>query len=107
MLIPERFRLAWAAAGLYVIAAAVLFGAHWYSLKTNPGDSGESAIPFFLLTLPWMLAVPEAMIRSAYWIWLSYPLAWVSVYLNAGLVYGLVRLITVACRWLWERVRGG
>jgi hypothetical protein len=80
------------AAILYLLVAAGVFVAHVYSVKTNPADSGESAIPFFLLTLPWALAVPEALIRSTAWVWLSYPLAWLFVGLNALILYCAVAL---------------
>lgn len=80
------------AAMLYLLAAAGVFVAHWYSVKTNPADSGESAIPFFLLTLPWMLAVPESWMSSAAWAWMAYPLAWLCVGVNALILYGAVAL---------------
>jgi hypothetical protein len=39
-------------AAFYRVAALAALNAHWVSVKTTPGDSGESAIPFFLLTVP-------------------------------------------------------
>jgi hypothetical protein len=75
------------AALLYLLIAAGVFIAHVYSVKTNPADSGESAIPFFLLTLPWTLAVPASWMYSAVWAWAAYSLAWLFVGINALILY--------------------
>lgn len=89
---------------LYLLLAAGVFIAHLYSVNTNPGDSGESAIPFMLLTLPWLFIVPQSLMYAPAWAWLAYPLGWLFVVLNALALYYVVALSlsilrAVACRF--------
>ena len=72
-----------AIASFYVLLATIVFVLHFYSVKTNPADSGESALPFFILTLPWMMFVPTSWFNLPAWNWLAYPIAWFCVTFNA------------------------
>jgi hypothetical protein len=74
-------------AGAFLALAAVLFVIHVVSMKTNQADSGESALLFFLLTLPWAYLLPEAVINAAWWDDVAYGAGWVLVGLNAFLLY--------------------
>ena len=56
------------------------------------------------MTLPWLLAVPEALIRAPIWAWMAYPLAWLAVGLNAALIYAGLRLSIAVCRNLIQRL---
>ena len=74
-------------AGAFLALAAVLFVMHVASMKTNQSDSGESALWFFLLTLPWAYLLPEAVINAAWWEPVAYGAGWALVAFNAFLVY--------------------
>lgn len=80
-------RLGWAISGFYLIVALVVFCAHWVSVLTNPADSGESAIGFFLMTLPWGLWLSKFLSATADWGYWAYPVAWLCIALNALLLY--------------------
>jgi hypothetical protein len=83
----RKSRVGLALAGAFLAAAAVLFAVHVVSFKTNPADSGESALWFFLLTLPWAYLLPEAVISAPWWDRVAYGAGWLLVALNAFLVY--------------------
>lgn len=85
----RKSRLGLVVAGAFLAAAAALFAAHVVSFKTNPADSGESALWFFLLTLPWAYLLPEAVINAAWWDRVAYGAGWLLVGLNAFLLYCL------------------
>ena len=93
-----------AASSLYVLFALVVFVAHLYSVETNPADSGESRIPFFMLTLPWMMYIPSSWHYSSAWSLFAYPISWICIALNALLIYGIVALSTSIVRRLWKDV---
>jgi len=94
-----------AAVSLYVVLALVVFAAHLYYVETNPADSGESGIPFFMLTLPWMMYIPSSWHYSTAWSLFAYLISWICVTLNALLIYGIVALTTSIIRRLWRVVR--
>ena len=63
-----------------------------FTFRSQPGriiagDSGESAIPFFLLTLPWGMMLPKSLIYAAAWAYLAFPLGWLLVILNGLILY--------------------
>jgi hypothetical protein len=91
---------------LYVLLAMAVFVAHIYSVKTNPADSGESAIPLYMLALPWMMFVPASWYYLAEWSWLAYPVLWLCVALNAFLIYSVTGLLTSIIQWIWHRFHG-
>jgi hypothetical protein len=74
-------------AGAFLALAAVLFVMHVVSMKTNQADSGESALWFFLLTLPWAYLLPEAVIDAPWWDRVAYGAGWALVAFNAFLLY--------------------
>ncbi len=76
-----------ALAGAFVAVALVLFALHVLSYRTNPADSGASALWFFLLTLPWANLLPEALINAPWWDRVALAAAWLLVALNSFLVY--------------------
>lgn len=94
-----------AAAVLYLLIAAAAFVAHLYSVKTNPADSGESALPFVLLGLPWTMQLPSHWMGLEIWPWIAYPVGWLCVALNAAILYGLVALSLSGARWLWGKIQ--
>jgi hypothetical protein len=83
----RKSRVGAALAGAFVATAAVLFALHLYSMKTNAADSGESALWFFLFTLPWAYLLPEAVINASWWDRVAYGAGWALVLLNAFLLY--------------------
>ena len=93
-----------AASSLYVVLALAVFVAHLYSVETNPADSGESGIPIFMLTLPWMMYIPSSWHYSSAWGLFAYPVSWICIALNALLIYGIVALSTSIVRRLWRGV---
>ncbi|HSD43704.1 MAG TPA: hypothetical protein VLD36_17785 [Burkholderiales bacterium] len=81
----------------FLCIAGALFALHWHSFRTNPGDSGESALWFFLCTLPWAFLLPEALVSSPGWDDVAYYIGWAFVAWNAFLLYcigGGIRLAT-------------
>lgn len=74
-------------AGAYLALALIAFVTHLISVKFNAGDSGESAIPFFLLTLPWGMMLPKSLMYTAAWAYLAYPVGWLLVILNSLILY--------------------
>ena len=74
-------------AGIYLAMALVAFVTHLISVKTNPADSGESALPFFLLTLPWGMMLPKSLLYTSAWAYLAYPVGWLLVALNSLILY--------------------
>ncbi len=82
-----RSRFGWFIAGAYIALALVTFVAHLVPVKTNPADSGESAIPFFLLTLPWGMMLPKSLLYTSAWAYLAHPVGWLLVLLNSLILY--------------------
>jgi len=74
-------------AGAYLVLAMIAFVTHLISVKTNPADSGESALPFFLLTLPWGMMLPKSLLYTSAWAYLAYPVGWMLVLLNSLILY--------------------
>ena len=74
-------------AGVFLAGAAVLFAMHLVGMKTNPADSGDRALWFFLLTLPWAYLLPEAVINAPWWDRVAYGAGWLLVAFNAFLLY--------------------
>lgn len=83
----RKSRFGLALAGAFLAVAAALFALHVASMRTNQADSGESALWFFLLTLPWAYLLPEAVINAAWWERVAYGAGWLLVGLNAFLLY--------------------
>jgi hypothetical protein len=83
----RKSRVGLALAGAFLAVAAALFARHILSVKTNPADSGESALWFFLLTLPWAYLLPEAVINAPWWDRIAYGAGWLLVGFNAFLLY--------------------
>jgi hypothetical protein len=83
----RKSRVGLAFGGAFLAAAVVLFAVHVVSFRTNPADSGESALWFFLLTLPWAYLLPEAVIHAAWWDRVAYGAGWLLVAFNAFLLY--------------------
>lgn len=83
----RKSRAGAALAGAFLGVAAVLFAVHVHSMTTNQADSGESALLFFLLTLPWAFLLPEAVINAPWWDRIAYGAGWGLVGLNAFLLY--------------------
>lgn len=77
------------AAGLFLIIAIIAFLTHIVSVKTNPADSGLSAIWFYLCTIPWVEMLPKSLFYSKIWKTLNYPVGWCFVLLNTFLIYCL------------------
>lgn len=75
---------------LYVLLVITVFLAHIYSVKTNAADSGESAIPLYLLALPWIKLIPASFFYSTAWGWLAYPALWLCVSLNGFFIYYII-----------------
>jgi hypothetical protein len=83
----RKSRAGAALAGAFLAVAAALFAVHVYAMKTNQADLGESALLFFLLTLPWAFLLPEAVINAPWWDRIAYGAGWGLVGLNAFLLY--------------------
>lgn len=86
----RKSRVGFVLAGAFLGLAAALFAVHIVSMKTNPADSGESALLFFLLTLPWAYLLPESVINASWWDRVAYGAGWVLVAFNAFLLYCVV-----------------
>lgn len=82
------------AALIFLGLAAVIFLGHLYSVKTNPADSGESAIGFALFTLPWLAIVSKQALRSEIWDYSGYILGWFCVVVNSFIVYWVVSALS-------------
>jgi hypothetical protein len=91
---------------LYLLLVLLFFVAHLYSVETNPADSGESAIPLYLLALPWMAWVPSAWTSWSEWSWLAYPVLGFCIALNAVLVFTMVSALAFIVSWGWRLMRG-
>jgi hypothetical protein len=83
----RKSRVGLALAGAFLAVGAVLFVIHLVAMKTNPADSGESALLFFLLTLPWAYLLPDSVINAPWWDRVAYVAGWVLVAFNAFLLY--------------------
>jgi hypothetical protein len=76
------------------LALAALF-LHLHSVKTNPGDSGESGIILLPFCSPWILMVPRSIVYSHLWAFLGYVSYILFVALNAFILY----LLTGGVKW--------
>lgn len=71
---------------VFLLTAGTLFAMHLHALATD--DAGaDSALLFFLLTLPWALLLPEWLVTQAWWDQASYYVSWLFVGLNAFALY--------------------
>jgi|307.fasta_scaffold227365_2 hypothetical protein len=85
-----RFRiskLGLALALTFMLAAAALFALHLRALNTTSYDPGNSALFFFLLTLPWAYLLPDWVVSAEWWPDASYYVGWSFVSFNALLLY--------------------
>ena len=82
-------RLGFALAVTFLLVAGALFALHVHAYRTNPADSGESALWFFLCTLPWAFLLPEAVINAPWWDEVSNYVGWALAAWNAFLLYCL------------------
>lgn len=60
---------------------------HLYSVKNNPGDSGESAIVMMPFCLPWIALVPKDVVYSKFWAYGAYFFYVVAAGTNALILY--------------------
>jgi hypothetical protein len=82
-------KVGFALAITFLCIAGALFALHWHAFRTNPADSGESALWFFLCTLPWAFLLPEAVTSAPGWDDIAYYVGWAFVAWNAFLLYCL------------------
>ena len=59
-------------AGLFVGLALLALASHLYSVNTNTGDSGESAIMLIPFMLPWISWIPAEVFNASGAVWLAY-----------------------------------
>jgi hypothetical protein len=85
----RKSRVGLVLAGAFLAVAGALFALHLVSMKTNHADSGESALLFFVLTLPWAYLLPDSVINASWWDRVAYGAGWLLVGLNAFLLYCL------------------
>lgn len=94
----KKSRFAVAVTAVFLFAALVFFIEHIHSVATNPADSGESALLFYMLALPWISLVPSSWTYWSGWYWLAYPVAWFCVVINALVIYLVVALAAAMVR---------
>jgi hypothetical protein len=82
----------------FLCVAGALFALHFHAYRTNPANSGESALWFFLCTLPWAFLVPESVIDAPWWDDVADYAGWLFVAWNAFLLYCLGGGLAVAPR---------
>ncbi len=76
-------------AGVYLGLALAALATHRYSLYTNAGDSGESAVLMVPFMWPWLKWIPLPDAQGAGGDWMPYLWFGVSVLVNAFLLYCL------------------
>ena len=76
-------------AGLFVGLALLALASHLYSVNTNTGDSGESAIMLIPFMLPWISWIPAEVFNASGAVWLAYLMFLLLVLLNGFLLYCL------------------
>jgi len=72
---------------MLLLVAVTLFALHLHAIAVDPTGSTGSALLFFVLTLPWALALPDWLIGQAWWDRASYYVCWLLVGVNAFLLY--------------------
>ncbi len=82
----------------FLCIAGALFALHVHAFSTNPANSGESALWFFLCTLPWAFLLPGAVLDAPWWDRIADYVGWALVAWNAFLLYCLGGGITFAPR---------
>jgi hypothetical protein len=82
----------------FLCIAGALFALHFHAFRTNPADSGASALWFFLCTLPWAFLLPEAALNAPWWDRIADYVGWALVAWNAFLLYCLGGGISFAPR---------
>jgi hypothetical protein len=82
----------------FLCIAGALFALHFHALRTNPANSGESALWFFLCTLPWAFLLPESVTGAPWWDELADYAGWALVAWNAFLLYCLGGGLSLAPR---------
>jgi hypothetical protein len=82
----------------FLCVAGALFALHFHAYRTNPANSGESGLWFFLCTLPWAFLVPESVTAAPWWDDVADHAAWLFVAWNAFLLYCLGGGLKVAPR---------
>jgi hypothetical protein len=75
--------------GIYLALALSALTFHLYSVKMNPGDSGESAIVMVPFCVPWIYFVPKAVAYSRWWSYGAYFYYLFSAGVNALILYCL------------------
>lgn len=73
--------------GLYFGAGLVALGWHLYSVSTNVGDSGLSALYLYFLSRPWINFIPDSITYSDWWGMVVYPVAMLFVFINGFFLY--------------------
>ncbi len=71
----------------FLCVAGALFALHFHAVKAGPAGAGESALWFFLCTLPWAFLLPEAATRAPGWDGIADYVSWAFVAWNAFLLY--------------------
>ena len=89
MIVLKHSKSGWIVAGMFLLLATLAFLAHLYSITTDPGDSGESAVILIPFSSPWIFWVPDSIIHSRLCHWLAYPVFWGLTLLNAFFIYCL------------------
>ena len=74
-------------AGIFAVLAMAALISHLYSVKTNPGDSGESAIVLLPFASPWIFMVPKSVAYSKLWAYGAYVFYILCVIVNATILY--------------------
>ena len=85
----RRSRPGFWVAGVFLATAATVFCIHTVSVHTNVANSGESGILLLPFALPWILWLPEAVIRTGLWNHPALPGWWLLVLVNAGILYAV------------------
>jgi len=83
----QRSRLGFILAGIFVALAMAALFFHLYSVKTNAGDSGESAIVLLPFAAPWIFMVPKSVAYSKLWAYGAYVFYILCVLANAMILY--------------------
>ena len=79
--------LAFTAFFLYLGLGLVALGWHLYSVETNVGDTGLSALYLYFLAQPWIDWVPQSVVYGEIWGYFVYPVAMLMVGFNASILY--------------------
>jgi len=91
----QKSKFAFIVAGIFIFLAVAALFMHLYSVRTNPGDSGESGIVMLPFSVPWILMVPSSVAYSRFWAYGVYSFYFACVSINALILY----ILTGGMRW--------